>query len=263
LTAKHGFRCTCCTYDCQSYCQSCLAKLCEESIESYQAAVSDDGRITKSLLPTDRHPADDLCILAAMCLTKLGLSKTSPEHEHLDNPRTTYLLQATVLLESAWSRSKSNFQISLMLVRLYSYLGCGSLAMRAYQRLYLKQIQLDTLSYVMFDRISSLHPHPISDSSDGSSKTRSIIEQLQKQQKLYKTSREHINKNTWLSFKHGSYNSILEFREVTQKLSHSMSATMSVLESNKIHRLTTNTIAANGITQMYDLIRKPNDSIYT
>lgn len=193
-----------------------------------------------------------------MCLIKLALSQTGSEYEHLENPRTTYLLQATALLESAWSRSKSNFQISLMLVRLYSYLGCGSLAMRAYQRLYLKQIQLDTLSYVMFDRISTLHPHPISESTDGPSKTRSLIELLQKQQKLYKTSREHINKNTWLSFKHGSYNSILEFREVTQKLSYSMSATMSVVESNKIQRFTTNTVSANGITQMHDLIREYN-----
>lgn len=241
------------------YCQSCLEKLAEESISSYQTAVNDDGQITKSLLTTDRHPADDLCVLAAMCLVKLSFINNTSGSEILSKPETRYLLQATVILEFAWSRSKSNFQLSLMLVRLYSCFGCGSLAMRAYQRLFLKQVQLDTLSWIMFDRISTLHPHPISDSSDGSSKTRTLVEQLQKQQKLYKTSREHINKNTWLSFKHGSYNAIFEFREVTQKLSHSLSAVMSVVESNKVHRFTTNTVPAGAISQMHDLIRKSSD----
>lgn len=261
LATKQGFKCVFCTKDCGLFCQSCLVRLAEESIKSYRSAISNDGQITKSLLSTDRHPADDLCVLATMCLIKLGLRDAIPGSDYRQNPRTTYLLQAIVLLESAWSRSKPNFQVSLILVRLYSYLGCGSLAMRAYERLFLKQVQLDTLSYTMFDRISTLHPHPISDSADGSSNMRTLIEHLQKQQKLYKSSREHINKNIWLSFKHGSYNSIFEFREVSQKLSHSLSAIMSVVESNKIHRVATNTVPAGAITQMYDLIRKYPDPI--
>ncbi|CZR50694.1 uncharacterized protein PAC_00568 [Phialocephala subalpina] len=260
LEAKPDFKCITCKGSCGIFCQACLEKLAEESINSYQIAVNDDGQITKSLLTTDRHPADDLCVLTAMCLIKLALIDTSSVSENLSNSRTTYLLQATVLLESAWPRSKSNFQLSLMLVRLYSYFGCGSLAMRAFQRLFLKQIQLDTLSYTMFDRISSFHPHPISDSSDGPSQTRTLIEQLQKQQQLYKKSREHINKNNWLAFKHGSYNAIFEFREVTQKLSHSFSAVMSVIENNKIHRFTTNTVPASAISQMHDLIPADIDS---
>ncbi|KUJ22389.1 uncharacterized protein LY89DRAFT_636366 [Mollisia scopiformis] len=248
------FKCSSCANDCGVFCRSCLVQLAEESVQSYRSAISDDGQITKSLLSTDRHPADDFCVLAAMCLIKLGRSNISPHSENLKSSGIVYLLQAMVLLESAWLRSKSNFQLSLMLVRLYSHLGCGSLAMRAYQRLFLKEVQLDTLSYTMFDRISTLHPHPIHDSSGGSSNTRTLIEQLQKQQKLYKTSREHINKNIWLSFKHGSYNSIFEFREVTQKLSHSISAVMSVVETNRIHRFITSKVPAGAIRQMYGLI---------
>ncbi|KAF8863346.1 hypothetical protein BDZ45DRAFT_583867 [Acephala macrosclerotiorum] len=255
LEARHDLRCIFCTSSCGISCKSCLEKLAEESINSYRTAVNDDSQIMESLLTTDRHPADDLCVLAVMCLIKIGCIDTSSAAEPLNKPRATYLFQATVLLESTWSRSKSNFQLSQMLIRLYSYFGCGSLAMRAFQRLFLKQIQLDTLSYTMFDRISTLHPHPISDSPDGPSKTRTLIEQLQKQQKLYKTSREHINKNTWLSFKHGSYNAVFEFREVTQKLSHSLSAVMSIIESNKIHRFTTNTVPATAVSRMHDLIQ--------
>ncbi|KAE8452103.1 hypothetical protein EG329_001570 [Mollisiaceae sp. DMI_Dod_QoI] len=252
--SNNVFKCSSCTDSCGVFCARCLAMIAEESIRSYQTAINDDGQITKSLLTTDRHPADDLCILAAMCLIKLGLVGSSSGSESLNGLGTTYLLQATALLESAWTRSKSNFQLSLLLVRLNSYLGAGSLAMRVYQRLFLKQVQLDTLSYSAFDRISTLHPHPISDSPEGPSNNRTLLEQLQKLQKLYKTSREHITRNTWLSFKHGSYNSIFEFREVAQKLSRSLSAVMSVVESNKIYRFTTNTVPAEAITQMLYLI---------
>jgi N-terminal acetyltransferase B complex non-catalytic subunit len=218
--------------------------------------MDDDGRISKTLLKTDQHPADDLSISAAMCLIKLSLTSTENVSEPLKDGRTTYALQAAVLLENAWSQSKYNFQISLLLVRLYCYLGCGSLATRAYHRLALKQIQLDTLSYTLFDRLSSLYPHPSSQSTEASTKARTHLEHLRKQQKLYKSSREHITKNSWLSFKNGSYHSIFEMREVSDMLGHSMSAAMSVIESRRITRLTEPGTPLTEISNGFDLLRK-------
>ncbi len=222
------------------------------------AATDDaDGAITKNLLTTDRHPADDLCILAAIFLIKLSLAvDLQPDGEPLTSKRTTYLLQATALLEYGWTHSKSNFQISLLLVRLYSSLGCGSLAMKAFQCLALKQVQLDTLSYTLFDRISFCHPHAFGHSSpDGASQFKSPMEHLQHQRKLYANAREQITKNIWMSYQHGSYNSIFEIREVSETLSHSLSAAMSVIESRKISRLMEGHGPLNALSSEYGSLR--------
>lgn len=159
---------------------------------------------------------------------------TAPSEDPLSSPKTSSILQAVALLEQAASISQPNSQIWLLLTRLYAYLGSGSLAMRAYDNLALKQIQLDTLSYTLFDRISSFHPHPFS-SSDTNYRT--PIESLKKQQKLYRGSRGQISKNTWLSYKHGSYNTIFELKEVTERLECSFSAVMSVVERSRINRV--------------------------
>jgi N-terminal acetyltransferase B complex non-catalytic subunit len=228
-------------------------------MQSYREVTKDDSHITKTLLPTDRHPADDLCILAAMCLIKLSFINGSSSIESLNDLSISYILQATALLEYAWSHSKSNFQISLMLVRLYTHLGCGSLAMRAYQRLGVKQIQLDTLSYILFDRVSSFHPHPFSRNIHGSSQFPSPIELFEKQQNLYRKTRDHVSKNCWLSLENGSYNSIFQIKEFDESISHSMSAAMSVVESRKISRLTQPSVPLTTSSHGYDDFSK---SIY-
>jgi N-terminal acetyltransferase B complex non-catalytic subunit len=256
IKAQVDFNCTSCSQPCGLTCKPCLENAARKAIQSYRCAMDDGGRISKTLLKTDQHPADDLSILAAMCLIKLSLIDADMGTEPLNRASTTYALQATVLLENAWLHSKHNFQISLMLIRLYKYLGCGNLAMRAYHRLAPKNIQLDTLPYTIFDRLSSLHPHVSSQSTEVSSKQRTPLEHLQEQQKLYKSSRKNITKNSWLSFKHGSYNSIFEMREVSERLTHSISAAMSVIESRKMSRLTEPGTPLTEISNGFDLIRK-------
>ncbi len=250
------FKCTSCSQPCGLMCKYCLEEVAKEAIQSYTIAMYDDGRISKLLLKTDQHPADDLSVLAAMCLIKLSFMGAEKSSKPLTMASTKYVLQGAVLLEKAWLRSKYNFQISLILTRLYNYLGCGSLAMRAYHRLALKQIQLDTLSYTIFDRLSSSHPHTSSQSTEASSKQRTPLEHLQDQQKLYKSSRGNITKNSWLSFKHGSYNTIFELREVSEKLYNSMAAAMSVIESRKISRLTDHGTTLTEISNGFDILRK-------
>jgi N-terminal acetyltransferase B complex non-catalytic subunit len=248
--------CSLCFKPCGVYCRLCLGKLARDSLKSYQFAISDDGRITENLLPTDRHPADDLCILSVMCLVKLFFMGDNATEDSLKSVKTSHLLQAAILLEYATSRSKHNFQISLLLIRLYSYLGCGSLAMRAFWRLSVKQIQLDTLSYTLFDRISSLHPHAFGHSPDGSSEFRTPTEHFQKQQKLYRSAREQVSKNIAVAFKYDNYNSIFEIKEVSETLSKSMSAVMSVVEQRRVSRILQPEIPPTTVSSGYDVLRK-------
>lgn len=251
------FTCPSCRKRCGLFCDSCLEEQALIFMISYGSAVNDGGRISKTLLPTDSHPADDFCILAAMCLMKLaGCTPFYVDRcaKPLEGTQLSHLLQAIVLLQYAWSHSKSNSRISLLLVRLYSYLGCGSLAMRAYQRLGIKQIQHDTLAYTLFDRISSLHPHPFAQYD--SSKMPSPIDHLVEHQKVYKTFAAQIRKNSFRSFEHGSYDTIFQLMEVTERLSHSKAAILTVVESRKISRLTEPGVALTMRSHGYDILRR-------
>jgi N-terminal acetyltransferase B complex non-catalytic subunit len=237
------------------YCGSCITSIAWAAIKAYYLAVNDDGHITSTLLATDIHPADDLAILAATCLAKLSMKSGSLRAgESLDSPAVFHLLQAAVLLEYAWSRSKSNSQISLMLTSIYYSLGCGSLAMRAYQRLGVKQIQNATLSHYMFDGISTFHPHPFT--SDDSFPTRSVVEQLRDQQRIYKNAPKQISNKIWSSFEHNNYNTIFELEEVKEALAYNVSAVMSVIEGRKVSRLVQPSTPLTASSCGYDILRK-------
>jgi N-terminal acetyltransferase B complex non-catalytic subunit len=186
-------------------------------------------------LPTDRHPADDFAVLAAMSLLSIPKAREYDADELLATVRNTSTLQAVALLEYAASFSQSNFQIRLLLVRLYQYLGNGLMAMRAYDNLALKQIQLDTLSYIMFDRISSFHPHGFNQLGD--SQFMAPREAIKKQQKMIRGAPGQIRRNRWLSYTHGSYNTVFELGEVMDRLECTLASVMSVTETMKIHRL--------------------------
>ena len=104
---------------------------------------------------SDRLPGDDAALLAAMSLIRLYKTRqTYPEHN-------TALLRSIVVLEHLLLRSKHNYDALLILVRLYMFLGAGSLAMERYSRLSIKNIQHATISWVLYTHISTIHPHPV------------------------------------------------------------------------------------------------------
>ena len=247
------FICYFCLKPCPRYCTSCLDSLAHDSIASYKSAIDDDGQISKSLLSTDRHPAEDFATIAAMCLVKLTKVKRNQAATSIAETNVARLLEAIVLLEHASARSTANFQISLLLIRLYAFIGCGSLAMKTYEHLGIKQIQQDTLSYTLFDRISSLHPHEFPQREGIVSKMRSPIDYFHKQHKLYKSARKQVAQNRWLAFEHGSYNSIFELKEFSDTISHTLSAATSVIECQRLARIT-----MQKVNNAYDILRKSN-----
>ncbi|PQE03427.1 N-acetyltransferase B complex non catalytic subunit protein [Rutstroemia sp. NJR-2017a BBW] len=252
-TGEKSFICKYCSNPCEIYCDVCLEQVAKDAVAAYSSAINDDGRISAGLLPTDRHPADDFCTLAAMALMKLSISSSDTAGETIKTRRTAYILQATLLLDYAWSKSKSNSDFSLLLVRLYASLGCGSQAMKAYLHLNLKQIQLDTLGYMLLDRISSLHPHPFPSAPDGSSENYSPIEHLKRHQKMYRNIRGQVAQNTWKAFEHGSYDTIFQFKEFSDIMSSGMMAISSFAKTKRIVRLIKPTTYTN---DSYKVLRK-------
>jgi N-terminal acetyltransferase B complex non-catalytic subunit len=250
--------CDWCKESCRTYCKFCLKSLATECLQSYSWTIDDDGRIGKGLKSTDQHPADEWSILAAMSLMKIAGCKPwipNESHDMFSRLDTQQLLRATLILEFAHSRSKPNPQILLLLIRLYSQLGAGSLAMRAHGRLGLKQVQGDTLSYTLFDRISSLHPHAVDDSSTAE-EAGNPSKQLKKLQRLYRSFRNQIITNSWRSFEHGSYDSIFQLMDVSGKLSGSMTAAMSAIELRRIDRLTQPNAVFTPNSHGYDMLGK-------
>jgi N-terminal acetyltransferase B complex non-catalytic subunit len=251
-------KCRWCSDLCEKSCQSCLRKLCEEALHAYGSSIKDDVEIVRDVLKsTDIHPADDWAIIAAMCLVKLaGRTPGSPgaSQDSFSNIDPQELLQACAILEFAYSHSKANPGTLLLLVRLYSLLGAGSLAIRAFNRLGAKQIQLETLSYILLDRISSLHPHIVVDGSRASSEKLDPSQNLKKLQRLYKNAKRAIQTNVWKSFENQSYDSIFQFLEVSDTLSSSMVSAMSVIELRKISRVARDETMFDRTSHGYDIL---------
>ncbi|KFY55521.1 hypothetical protein V496_06983 [Pseudogymnoascus sp. VKM F-4515 (FW-2607)] len=210
------------------------------------------------LLPTDTHPLDDMAIMAAVGLIKLTATPYTrlwakpvdfeKRHGH------QRLIQAAALLEFAHSKSAANTQILLLLVKLYAFLGAGSLALRAYNKLNIKQIQGDTLGYIIFDRISSLHPHPVQDEINGTTQVLDPAANIAQVHRMYGNVRTQINNNSKRSFEAGSYDSVCQLENASDKLSRSIGTAVTVVELRKIVRMTDPNAVLSRQSQGYNLL---------
>jgi N-terminal acetyltransferase B complex non-catalytic subunit len=236
-------------------CNGCQRKLVIEVIKKYGWAINDDTESKIHLLPTDKHPADDWAIIAAMGLLKLGWNQSMLSGG--DKEAHNFWLQAAVLLEFAHSKSKANPQILLLLIRLYTVLGAGSLALRAYKKLGLKQIQTETLGYLMSDRISSMHPHPVEDyDSNSDMDVLDPCERLENIQKMSRNFKNQIATNSWKAFECGSYDTVFQLLEVSNRLSQSLNIASAVIELRRIKRITDPKAVMDSNNYGYDLLRK-------
>lgn len=67
-------------------------------------------------------------------------------------------LQCIAVLECLLSHSKHNYDALLALIRLYMQAGAGTLAVDLYFRLSIKNMQHTTVSWILYNRISTIHP---------------------------------------------------------------------------------------------------------
>lgn len=96
---------------------------------------------------SERRPGDDAAILAVIALIRLAKLG-----------RTSTLLQCIAILETVLFYSKHNFDALLILIRLEVACGTGSRAIEHYSRLSIKNLQYNTLSWLLYTRISTIHP---------------------------------------------------------------------------------------------------------
>lgn len=116
----------------------------------------------KDNLPTDLQPADDLAFLAAQCyLGAYTVSSASvlEQAKHLE--------LAIGILEFAVRRSKYRFQIRILLIQLYQLAGAPDLAMKHWEELKPRQIQLDSLGFWQLQRASAAASLPLDHPANG------------------------------------------------------------------------------------------------
>lgn len=172
-----------------------------------------------------RHAAVDACYLTVSALIRLTLT----------NPQLPHLLQAACLLEHAGG---DTFQAKVMLVYLYTELGFHTLAAQQYESLSVKEIQQETVSHVLFTRISVNHPFSFSkkgktsaDPFDMLSKSLENFERMES--KLAETQYEYL--------KSGQSDLFFELQELRWQLEHSVTRRIQMLERRRIARLTDRT----------------------
>ncbi|XP_055933094.1 N-alpha-acetyltransferase 25, NatB auxiliary subunit-like [Argiope bruennichi] len=99
----------------------------------------------KNLLSTETQPADDYCLLAAHMLVSIW-QKTGDER---------LIGQVMVVLENGLKHSPSNYQIKLLLIKLYNIIGAVGASYSLYENVDVKHVQLETLGYLITDSLQS------------------------------------------------------------------------------------------------------------
>jgi N-terminal acetyltransferase B complex non-catalytic subunit len=100
----------------------------------------------------ENQPRDDLGLLAVMGLIRLN------EQSNQEKTPSAELIRSAAILEHLCQNSPHNYQILLLLVRVYCLLGAGSIAMKTFSKLSVKQIQNETVAHNLYTRLATIHP---------------------------------------------------------------------------------------------------------
>lgn len=178
---------------------------------------------------SERQPGDDACVLAVMALIHL-----------FRGGQNTALLRAALLLEFLLSRSKHNYDALLMLVRIYISMGAGSLAIKHYAQLKIKNSQTATISWILFTRLSTIHPFPVDpDISFGQEKALcDPAEGLKVALEWQRGSETQISRGINQILHNGQYKTLVEALSLLERSQQDLQKFMNVIESRRIGRST-------------------------
>ncbi|KAL4950244.1 N-acetyltransferase B complex non catalytic subunit-domain-containing protein [Aspergillus filifer] len=193
-------------------------------------------RPDKSFAPStiESQPSDDLCVLAAMALLRFSGSWVSSKQEEIPD---VMLIRAAALLERLVADSPHNSQALLLLVRLYLRLGAGSLALKTFSKLSVKQMQFETVAHNLFTRLATVHPHsapPIDgaeykDFNPQSAFVQSMI--------FYLSANVTSSRHRSNGLEYGSYVNVEGTIELQRRLKQSICRRMYALEVKRVQRL--------------------------
>lgn len=150
------------------------------------------------------------------------------------------IVQAAYLTEYLHAISSDNFRATLLSLLVSQLLGFGSICISAFQQLSLREVQFDTLSHLLYSRISSFHPF----SADVCS-TRSVDDRykdpfsgisfaLQWPRKAVNTMTSFMSKD----IENVYFDKIIEFSGFKERVERSFTTILLQLERRRVARLT-------------------------
>lgn len=126
-----------------------------------------------------------------------------------------------------------------MLVRVYVILGAGSLALRAYKRLGIKNLQHETVAHMLYTRFSTIHPRLVHtyDNMILTDNEKDPAKALGVALSSYGTSARQatVGKRSFLEM--GRYHMLLDLLEVEAGIKGSFSRLMLLVERRRMQRL--------------------------
>ncbi|KAK5133106.1 hypothetical protein LTR08_008216 [Meristemomyces frigidus] len=204
------------------------SKVQPETMKTFAAnAIQLFGAATTSLAVGARRSPADACFVAVSALVYL-FGQTND---------TRYLLQAAYLADTLLRHNEHIHEARLILVYLYMRLGLGSLALRKFVSLEIKEIQFDTIGHVLFSRISLLHPLPTvlrrRDTTDPLKLTMNALNYYVRcESKLAETEVSVLG--------HGQTGMLFDLHELRDTLRQSLTRRTTLLEWRRTARLTKN-----------------------
>nr|CAI6772489.1 BFH_HP1_G0048310.mRNA.1.CDS.1 [Saccharomyces cerevisiae] len=144
------------------------------------------------------------------------------------NPELKDVLLCITILENYQAKDPHNFDTMCWLIVLYMYLGLVPDAYFHFINLKIKNVQTDSLDYMIFSRFSTLFPNK---QSDFYSKT------FHEHNNLYDTSLANLPRYIQVAFERNSYSKILGMLEMRDKLMKSYTRWSKTLENLQFSRL--------------------------
>ena len=205
------------------------------SLELLKAFISNCLRLYKlslplgsDLPPSERRPGDDAAILAAMALIRL----------YIEGDKTA-LLRSTMVLEYLLSHSKHNYDALLILIRLYTYLGVATQAVEHYKRLDIKNVQHSTIAWILFMRLSSIHPSVVASKGSQNAPPRTFdpATELSRMLASYKKNTLDMQAGIEKCAEGGSYYNMLDTISLKSYTDNDFSKWMFICELERMQRL--------------------------
>ncbi|KAF9114721.1 N-alpha-acetyltransferase 25, NatB auxiliary subunit [Mortierella sp. AM989] len=154
----------------------------------------------KDLEETERQYGDDYVIMASHLLIDI----------HKEAKSYVPLLNASFILEHALSASKHNYQIKLVLIRIYELLGAFNCATHIYNTMAIKHVQHDTMSHFITDRASSF------------GLVNEALSQLYSAHEIYHSNESETPEMILQAYKYSTFSKMQEFIEFRSRLENSL-----------------------------------------
>ncbi|KAG0255713.1 N-alpha-acetyltransferase 25, NatB auxiliary subunit [Actinomortierella ambigua] len=154
----------------------------------------------KDLEETERQYGDDYAIMASHILIDL----------HKETKSYTPLLNAAFILEHALKASKHNYQMKLLLIRIYSILGAFNCACNIYGTMSIRHVQHDTMSHYVMDRALNY------------GQVNEALNQLYEGHQIYHSNESETPEMILQAYKYSTFSKIPEFIEFHTRLENSL-----------------------------------------